>query len=50
MEWCVISTVFVTTALGMGVNMAGVNTIWHYGAPLVLSYYYAREWQGWSKW
>ena len=29
----VVRIVFATIALGMGVNVAGLNTIWHYGAP-----------------
>ena len=29
----VVRVVFATIALGMGVNLVGVNTIYHYGAP-----------------
>ena len=29
----VVRVVFATVALGMGVNLAGLNTIIHYGAP-----------------
>ena len=29
----VVRIVFATIALGMGVNLQGVNTIIHYGAP-----------------
>lgn len=33
-------TLFATVALGMGVNVVGVNTIWHYGgAPSSLEDY-----------
>ena len=35
----VVRIVFATIALGMGVNMVGVNTIWHYGAPSPLDDY-----------
>lgn len=35
----VVRIVFATIALGMGVNMVGVNTIWHYGAPSTLDDY-----------
>ena len=35
----VVRIVFATIALGMGVNMMGVNTIWHYGAPSSLDDY-----------
>ena len=29
----IVRVVFATIALGMGVNLQGVNTIDHYGAP-----------------
>lgn len=29
----VVRVVFATIALGMGVNLVGLNTIYHYGAP-----------------
>ena len=29
----VVRIVFATVALGMGVNLVGVNTTWHYEAP-----------------
>ena len=32
----VVCIVFATIAHNMGVNMVGVNTIWHYGAPSTL--------------
>jgi len=35
----VVRIVFATIALGMGVNMVGVNTTWHYGAPSSLENY-----------
>ena len=35
----VVRIIFATVALGMGVNMKGVNTTWHYGAPSSLDDY-----------
>lgn len=34
-----VRVVFATTALGMGVNIVGLNTIIHYGAPLSIDDY-----------
>lgn len=36
----VVRIVFATIALGMGVNVAGLNTIWHYGAPQSMDDYF----------
>ena len=36
----VVRIVFATVALGMGVNMVGVNTTWHYGAPTCIEDYF----------
>ena len=36
----VVRVVFATVALGMGVNLAGLNTIIHYGAPRSLEDYF----------
>ena len=35
-----VRVVFATVALGMGVNLVGVNTIWHYGAPTCIEDYF----------
>ena len=37
---------FVTVALGMGVNMRDVNTIIHYGAPQNIEDYYQESGRG----
>lgn len=29
----IVCVVFATVALGMGVNFAALNTVYHYGAP-----------------
>ena len=42
----IIRIVFATIALGMGVNMVGVNTIWHYGAPSSLDDYLQESGRG----
>ena len=42
----VVRIVFATIALGMGVNMIGVNTVWHYGAPSSLDDYMQES--GWG--
>lgn len=36
----IVRVVFATNALGMGVNLAGLNTIIHYGAPRNLEEYF----------
>ena len=36
----VVRVVFATVALGMGVNLAGVNRTIHYGAPSAIEDYY----------
>ena len=42
----VVRIVFATIALGMGVNMVGVNTTWHYGAPASLEDYLQESGRG----
>jgi RecQ family ATP-dependent DNA helicase len=42
----VVRIVFATVALGMGVNMVGVNTTWHYGAPASLEDYLQESGRG----
>ena len=42
----VVRIVFSTIALGMGVNMVGVNTIWHYAAPSTLDDYLQESGRG----
>lgn len=36
----IVRVVFATVALGMGVNLAGLNTVIHYGAPRSLENYF----------
>ena len=36
----IVRVVFATVALGMGVNLAGLNTVIHYGAPRSLDDYF----------
>lgn len=42
----VIRVVFATTALGMGVNFAGLKTIIHYGAPRTIDDYFQESGRG----
>lgn len=42
----IVRIVFATVALGMGVNMVVVNTIWHYGAPSSLKNYLQESGRG----
>ena len=42
----VVRVVFATVALGMGVNLKGVNTIIHYGAPRSLEDYFQESGRG----
>ena len=46
----VVRVVFATLALGMGVDLQGVNTIIHYGAPCSIEDYFQESGQGWTKW
>ena len=41
-----VRVVFATVALGMGVNLVGVNTIWHYGAPTCIEDYFQESGRG----
>ena len=43
MEWYEL---FATVALGMGVNLKGVNTIIHYGAPRSIDDYFQENGRG----
>lgn len=36
----VVKVVFATVALGMGVNLVGMNRVVHYGAPLSIEDYF----------
>ena len=40
----IVCVVFATTALGMGVNFATLNTIYHYGAQDEHWWFFSREW------
>lgn len=42
----VVRVVFATVALGMGVNLKGVNTIIHYGAPQSIDDYFQESGRG----
>ena len=42
----VVRVVFATIALGMGVDMHGVNTIIHYGAPRSIEDYFQESGRG----
>lgn len=42
----VVRVVFATVALGMGVNLQGVNTIVHYGAPQSIDDYFQESGRG----
>ena len=42
----VVRVVFATLALGMGVNLKGVNTIIHYGAPRSVEDYFQESGRG----
>ena len=42
----IVRVVFATVALGMGVNMQGVNTIIHYGAPHSIEDYFQESGRG----
>jgi ATP-dependent DNA helicase RecQ len=42
----VVWVVFATVALGMGVNLKGVNTIIHYGAPQSIDDYFQESGRG----
>ena len=42
----VVRIVFATVALGMGVNLQGVNTIIHYGAPRSIDDYFQESGRG----
>ena len=40
----VVWIVFASVAMGMGVDLQGVNTIIHYGAPSGMEDYFQAEW------
>jgi superfamily II DNA helicase RecQ len=42
----VVRIVFATVALGMGVNLQGINTIIHYGAPSSIDDYFQESRRG----
>ena len=42
----VVRVVFATVALGMGINLQGVNTIIHYGAPRSIEDYFQESGRG----
>lgn len=42
----IVHVVFVTTALGMGVNLQDVNTVIHYGAPQSIDDYFQESGRG----
>ena len=47
----VVRVVFATIVLGMGVNLVGLNTIYHYGVPRSIDdFVHTREWTCWQKW
>lgn len=45
-----VRIVFVTNALSMGVNMAGVNNIIHYGSRKVVRGFFPGKWSSRSHW
>lgn len=42
----VVRVVFATVALGMGIDLQGVNTIIHYGAPQSIEDYFQESGRG----
>ena len=40
----VVRVVFATVALGMGINLVGVNTTIHFGAPTCIEDYFQESW------
>ena len=47
----VVRVVFASVAMGMGIDLQGVNTIIHYGAPSSIEdYLLPGKWEGRTKW
>ena len=42
----IVRVVFATIAIGMGVNLCGVNRVIHYGAPLSINDYFQESGRG----
>ena len=45
----VVKVVFATVALGMGVNLVGMNRVVHYGAPLSIEDYFQESGRAWEQ-